>query len=248
MPVATILACLLLAALSGLTTLLGVGLALWVGRKPRALAFGIGFSTAIMLLIAVLELAPGAAASVGWASVLIWGGAGVALFAALHWLIPHAHLFAEHPGGRGRALRAAHLVALGLVLHDLPEGFAMANAYLTTPALGVMVALSIAAHNIPEEFAIAAPAVAAKDRRLLFGAALLSALAEPVGAVLGLVAAGWWPLLAPNFMALAAGAMVFISLHELVPLAAAYGQPGAFVGGAVLSVAVYGMLLWTVPV
>jgi ZIP family zinc transporter len=201
-----------------------------------------------MLLISLLELAPGAAARVGWASVLIWAGAGAALFGALHWLVPHVHLFAEHPGGRGRALRAAHLVALGLVLHDVPEGFAMANAFLATPELGVMVALGIAAHNIPEEFVIAAPAVAAKDRRVLFGAALLSALAEPVGAVLGLAAAGGWPLLVPDFMALTAGAMVFISLHELIPLAAVYRRPGAFLRGAVLGVAVYGALLWIVPV
>jgi zinc transporter ZupT len=66
--------------------------------------------------------------------------------------------------------------------------------------------------------------------------------------VLGLAAAGSRPPLAPTFMALAAGSMVFFSLHELAPSAAEFGQPGAFVGGAVLCVAVYGMVLWPVLV
>jgi ZIP family zinc transporter len=48
-------------------------------------------------------------------------------------------------------------VALELILHDVPEGFVMAYAYVASPALGVLVALAIALHNLPEEFAMAVP-------------------------------------------------------------------------------------------
>jgi ZIP family zinc transporter len=70
-------------------------------------------------------------------------------------------------------------------------------------ALGLLVALAIALHNLPKEFAMSVPAVVLKSKGFLFGAALLSALAEPLGAVIGLVAVGLappstptsWPLL-----------------------------------------------------
>jgi ZIP family zinc transporter len=128
------------------------------------------------------------------------------------------------------------------VLHDLPEGFAMANAYIAAPALGILTAIAIALHNLPEEFAMAMPAAALKRKRLLYGAALLSALAEPVGAILGLAAVGVAPALNSAFLAFAAGAMLFVSVHELVPMARRYRHGGHFVLGIASGVLVYVLL------
>jgi ZIP family zinc transporter len=149
----------------------------------------------------------------------------------------------EEKGIADKALiRSAYLVVFGLVLHDVPEGFAMANAYVASPALGVLVSLAIALHNMPEEFAMAVPAVMLKSKRFLYAAALLSALAEPLGAIIGLVAVGIAPALNAHFMAFAAGAMIFVSIHELIPMARRYRNSGLFVAGTVLSVAVYWLL------
>lgn len=136
-------------------------------------------------------------------------------------------------------LRAAYLVALGLILHDVPEGFAMANAFLASPSLGVLVAIAIALHNIPEEFAIAIPAVAVKDRTLLFKAAIVSGLTEPAGAILELFAVHFNPALNPSLMAIAAGAMVMISFLELVPMARKFGKMESFALGIAGSIVVY---------
>jgi ZIP family zinc transporter len=127
----------------------------------------------------------------------------------------------------------------GLILHDVPEGFAMANAYVASPSLGVLVAVAIALHNLPEEFAMSVPLVLLKSKRALFGAAVLSALAEPVGAVIGLAAVGIAPALNAHFLAFAAGAMLFVSAHELIPMAKRYGHLGSFILGALVSVLVY---------
>lgn len=80
------------------------------------------------------------------------------------------------------------MVVIGLILHDVPEGFAMANAYIASPSLGLLVGLAIALHNLPEELAMAVPALKLRSQRFLLQAAALSALAEPLGAVIGLVA------------------------------------------------------------
>jgi ZIP family zinc transporter len=81
-----------------------------------------------------------------------------------------------------------------------------------------------------------------RSKRLLFVAAFVSALAEPLGAILGLVAVGIAPALNAHFMAFAAGAMLFVSIHELVPMARRYRHLGLFVGGALASALVYWLL------
>jgi len=243
MTATTVAAVLLLSALSFATTAIGVVLALKVQASDRAIAAGIGFAATLMILIAVVELLPAAMAELMPAATLGAAGLGVALVWLAHLLIPHTHLVPEATGVDPTQLRSAYLVVLGLLLHDLPEGFAMANAYIAAPALGVATAIAIALHNLPEEFAMAVPVATVKRRRVLFGAALLSALAEPVGALIGLAAVAVAPGLNAGFLALAAGAMLFVSVHELIPMARRYGRGGHFVLGAALGALVYALLL-----
>jgi ZIP family zinc transporter len=170
--------------------------------------------------------------------------AGAMLVWAAHFVIPHTHLVNE-PGVVNKApVRAAYLVAFGLILHDVPEGFAMANAYVAAPGLGVLTGLAIALHNLPEEFAMAVPLVMLRSRASLYGAAALSALAEPLGAVLGLAAVGIAPALNGYFLAVAAGAMIFVSVHELLPMAQRFRDPIAWLCGIALSTAVYALLAY----
>lgn len=237
----------ILALLSGMTTLIGVALAIHSTRSPRSIAFGIGFSTGIMLLVSFFELLPAAITTSSTTLVLIALGSGALLIATLHWLIPHTHLFQEKGLFKVRLMRSAYLVAFGLILHDIPEGFAMANSYLTSPSLGLFVALAIALHNIPEEFAIAVPAATLQNKRFLYKAAFLSGLAEPVGAALGLFAAYLSSALVPFFLSFAAGAMIFVSLHELVPMAKRYGNTHIFLLGILVSILVHIILSFLLP-
>jgi ZIP family zinc transporter len=238
-------AVLLLSMLSFATTAAGVALALWVRSSDRAIAGGIGFSVGIMVLIALFELLPEATADVGGAMTLAAAAAGAALIGLAHRLIPHRHLVTEGAAVDVAMVRSAYLVVLGLVLHDLPEGFAMANAYIAAPTVGVVTAIAIALHNLPEEFAMAAPMAAVSRGPLLLQAALLSAAAEPLGAIVGLIAVGVSPSLNGAFLALAAGAMLFVSVHELIPMARRHRHGGHFAAGAAASVLVYLLLQMT---
>jgi hypothetical protein len=55
------------------------------------------------------------------------------------------------------------------------------------------------------------------------------------------------PALNAFFMALAAGAMIFVSVHELLPMAARLGNLAFFGGGLALTLPVYLLLRWLVP-
>jgi ZIP family zinc transporter len=235
-------AVLLLSLLSVLTTAIGVLLAVLIRENARAIAAGIGFSTGIMVLVSVLELIPEAYRSMGAAGTGLTILVGASLIWAANFLIPHGHLIREHKLADTRLIRSAHLVVIGLILHDVPEGFAMANAYIASPETGLLVALAIALHNIPEELAMAVPAITLRSKRFLIGAAALSALAEPVGAIVGLFALEINPGLNGFFMALAAGAMLFVSLHELLPMARRYRRIGWFAAGLAISIVVHELL------
>lgn len=247
MDVSVYIVVMLLATLSGLTTVLGVLLALYVSRSSKWIALGIGFSVGIMLLISLLELIPESLAVTSVSSVLVAVSLGAICIGVLHFVIPHTHLFKERGIVDPKYFRTAYLVSFGLILHDFPEGFAMANSYIAAPSLGIAVALAIALHNIPEEFAMAVPVAATRSRAFLFRAAIISGLAEPVGAAIGLFAASANPGLVPIFMAFAAGAMIFVSVHELVPMARKYGRPSLFALGMAASVIVYTLLAILVP-
>jgi zinc transporter, ZIP family len=243
----TYVAVLLLASISAVTTLAGIALAIYIGKNERAIALGIGFSAGIMLLISFLELMPEATGEAGLDRAATAFVLGLLMVAVLHWVIPHTHLVEEHGAFPPGSVRTAYLVAFGLILHDVPEGFAMANSYIASPSLGILVALAIAIHNVPEEFAMAVPIVMVRRKRFLYAAAFLSGLAEPVGAAVGLVAVHFHPMLNPLFMAFAAGAMVFVSVHELLPMARRYRKTHLFALGALLSVPVYALLTALIP-
>lgn len=243
----TYAAVLVLALLSGVTTMAGVALAIWLGNSPRAIAVGIGFSSGIMILISIFELLPESVGHAGYATTGLATALGAALIIALQVLIPHTHLVEARGTFPSRQLKTTYLVAFGLILHDFPEGFAMANAYLSSPSLGILVALAIAIHNVPEEFAMAVPAVAMQERGFLYKVAFVSGLAEPAGAVLGLIAVNLHPALNPAFMAFAAGAMVVVSLIELAPMARRYGRMGLFALGFASAALVYLALHTMIP-
>lgn len=110
------------------------------------------------------------------------------------------------------------LVAIGIALHDLPEGMAIAAGHTAQSETGMMLALAIGLHNIPEGIASATPFVMAgvKRRWILFSMLLISFF-TPLGAWLGLLLLGLGPQLISVLLALAAGAMISLVIREMIP-------------------------------
>lgn len=238
MELSTYTTILILGILSGITTLIGVSIAFYCKKSNILASIGIGFSTGIMVAISVFELLPNAVKATSIIKAGITLVFGFLFILSLHYIIPHSHIIHER-GKAGKIEKIALFVAIGNLLHDFPEGFAMANSFIFSPASGLIVAASIAIHNIPEEFAMAMPLVLVRKKWFLIKIAIMSALAEPLGAILGLFAVSLMPLLNPLLMSFAAGAMLFISIDELIPLVRMYKKTEYFIIGAGLSFAVY---------
>jgi zinc transporter, ZIP family len=141
---------------------------------------------------------------------------GVAAMFLIERAIPHIH---EGEAMQGAGRRAAWLLVLAILIHNFPEGLAIGAAFSGSEMLaGMPVAAAIAFQDVPEGLIVAVSLVAAGiSRWRAVGVGMLSGLAEPLGAVLGTTLIAGVPALYPMGLAMAAGTMLFVVSHELIP-------------------------------
>ena len=142
--------------------------------------------------------------------------------------------------------RSGLLFALAIGIHNFPEGLATMAAGLNSPSVGISIAIAIALHNIPEGIAVSVPIYyGTGDRKKAFWYSLLAGLAEPVGAVLGMLVL--YPFMTPTLLALlfagVAGIMVFISFDELLPMSERWGHHHLSIYGIICGMALMAMTL-----
>ena len=120
---------------------------------------------------------------------------------------------------RGAGVRRSLLVFGVLLVHSLPEGFAIGTAFASdTEGLALFVFLAIALQNIPEGTSVAIPMESAGfGRAQQFWAAVLTSAPQPVGAVIAYLAVEQITGLLPFSFAFAAGAMLALVVVELRP-------------------------------
>lgn len=237
-----IISIFLISSLSVLSTILGVFWAKICSYRPRIVAGAIGFSTAVMLYLGIGELFIKPMQFLPWPTVLFWFLVGMIIIAIIDWLLPHFHH--RHPTNKKQEslIMMALLIAVGMIIHDFPEGFAIAGTYLNNPNWGWLVGLGVAIHNIPEEFAMALPLIITGQKKTLLILAIFSALAEPLGALLGIstreIFANW---LLPMTI-FAGGAMTFIAISELMPLGLRIKHLSSFIIGLIIGLISFGIL------
>ncbi|MEZ3143379.1 ZIP family metal transporter [Halobaculum sp. MBLA0143] len=130
------------------------------------------------------------------------------------------------------------LLILGiLTVHSFPEGVAVGVSFadvgleggvpilgVTVPLLAVFMTVAISIHNVPEGVAVSIPlrSMGVGETRMV-GAAVLSSLPQPIGAVIAFLFVSWARAFLPFGFGFAAGAMVFLVLTEFLPEALEIG-------------------------
>lgn len=197
-----------------------IGSALGVAFTPGRRMTGdmLSFAGGSMLAISFLELLPESMNKCGLAGTAVGFAIGLLTMAALEGLFPHR----PQGGQKGELERTSVLMILGIFLHNLPEGMAMASAgSMEDPRALVTVALAIAIHNIPEGICTSAPYYQATGRRLrAFLLSSTTALPMLGGYILGkTLLRGLSPYAMGILVASVAGLMIHISCGELLPAA-----------------------------
>ena len=209
-----------MALLAGLSTTIGAAIA-FVIKNPskKILSFAMGFSAGVMLFVSFAELLPEAMAELGELNAFIAFFVGMILIYLIDVLVPHTY---EQEGCNDpKLMKCGKMVAIGIAIHNFPEGIAVFFASLSSISLGIPIAVAIAIHNIPEGIAVSMPIYyATKSKKTAFKYSFLSGLAEPLGA--GIAFLFLMPFLNPFILNIVlagvAGVMVFISFDELLPI------------------------------
>ncbi len=212
---------LVLSTLAGLAT--GLGGFIAVIRRPsrKVMGFLMGLAAGIMILLSFLQLMAEALKISGLFLVASGFVTGSLLMFVLDFLLPHKHFSISEKGVLdGRFLKSGMLIAIGMSLHNFPEGIAVASGYSYIPRLGLVIAIAMALHNIPEGMAISLPLCAGgASKSGAFSLALVSGLIEPLGALVATLFLETFHGLVPFGLAFAGGVMVFVTLDELIPVA-----------------------------
>ena len=223
--------------LLGLLGSLGAGLMTGVGAVPvlfgrtisrRANDGFLGFAAGVMLAASFFSLIlPGIEAvrqgggSDLQAALVAAGGVllGAVAVAALNELVPHEHFVTGPEGADTVMLAKIWLFVLAITIHNFPEGMAVGVGFgAGDGGKGTSLAVGIGLQNAPEGLAVA---VALRGQHYsaarAVAVALLTGLIEPVGGLLGVTAVALAAPLLPWGLTFAAGAMLYIISHEIIP-------------------------------
>ena len=118
------------------------------------------------------------------------------------------------------------MLILSITLHNIPEGLAVGvafgvlkNCYTTEALLGaISVAVGIGLQNFPEGAAVSFPLRReGYSRKKSFFLGQASGMVEPFAGVVGALAVVRMQVILPYALSFAAGAMILVAVHELIP-------------------------------
>ena len=216
-----------------LMTALGASLVFFIKKLNRMVLDGLlGFTGGVMvaasfwsLLSPGIEMSPGEGfikvlpASIGFAL-------GALFIFLLDKILPHIHINFKDSEGIKTPWHKTTLLVLAITLHNIPEGLAVGVLFggvslglpEATISGAVVLALGIGIQNFPEGIAVSMPMRRLGASRIKsFWYGQLSAIVEPLAAVLGAFAVTFFSPLLPYALSFAAGAMIFVVIEEVIP-------------------------------
>lgn len=220
-----------IGALGMLAGVIGTGagglIAIFMG-KPSSRFTGtiLAFAAGIMMAIVFLELIEESIDFSNYIVAIIGLTLGMAVFYLLDHFFPHHHPVSPEELPFGIYLKKGTLLALGIGLHNFPEGLAVGTGFIGSTELGTTLAILIGLHNIPEGMAVAAPLRAGGYSYLkVIWITALAGAPMGVGAFIGAAISSISPLILGLSLGFAGGAMLYIVCDELIP--DAYESAGA---------------------
>lgn len=168
--------------------------------------------------------------------------AGILLLFLIDKITPHLHLGSNDPEGPRVKMKRTTMLALAVTIHNIPEGMAIGVVFAgwlagagtvagtagdvasvgaaggISLASAVAVSIGMALQNFPEGAIVSLPLRAEGETRLKsFGLGFVSAVAEAGAAVVTVLLASSILPAMPYLLSLAAGAMIYVVVEELLP-------------------------------
>lgn len=217
-----------------LMTVLGSALVFLFKKEPdmKTQRIFLGFAAGVMisasfwsLLLPAVEESEKTGVS-GWIPASLGFALGVLFLMTLNLLLPHLHIDQKDVSAKSVNSRRTTLLITAVTLHNIPEGMAVGLAFALALQNGNMGNLSAAAalaagigiQNFPEGAAISLPLRKeglSRTRSFIYGS--LSGIVEPIFGIAVVLLAGVVNSMMPWFLSFAAGAMIYVTVEELIP-------------------------------
>lgn len=221
---------LLITTLAASTTVLGGVITLFFKKdNQKIVSLFLAFSAGIMLYLSFMEILPKGLTHLQNTNSSLFIGilsflSGIILIILVDKFISK---YSDSHHGNSSIKKIGLLSLILITLHNFPEGMAVYSVAMESINLSWTLVLAIGLHNIPEGIVIAAPlyfATGSKTKTILI--TTLSALAEPVG---GLIGYHFFKYLFVDLtlgivFCFIAGVMIFLSIDQLLPEARKYGD------------------------
>ncbi len=217
-------------------TALGAGtVAFFKSPNPKILNLMLGFASGVMIAASfwsLLQPAIERAEQVSSEPAYFVATVGFLFGAVFMWLSDKAVTFARkrvnnNDEKSSDKLNRIIMLILSITLHNIPEGLAVGVAFGALQNSGfsseglmgaITIAIGIGLQNFPEGAAVSLPLRRegySRRKSFLYGQA--SGMVEPLSGVLGAVLVVYTEKLLPYALSFAAGAMILVAVHELIP-------------------------------
>ncbi len=235
----------------GLTALGAAGIFILPSGNKKIFNALLGFTAGIMLAASfwsLLQPAISLSHELGqqaWISPAIGFIMGGAFLWLLDKLVPHLHLGMPLAKKEGipTSWHKTILLFTSITLHNIPEGLAVGVAFGAvgagipgaTLAGAIALAIGIGIQNFPEGFAVSTPfrrEGKSKWQSFMYGQA--SAIVEPIAAVCGALLVINMREILPYALAFAAGAMIYVTIEQIIPESQTEGESDFSTIGAML--------------
>lgn len=208
---------------------------LFSSPNPKLLNLMLGFASGVMIAASfwsLLQPAIERAETVSTLPAYFVATVGFLLGAIFMWctdkIVTKTRKGADSTNGKHfEKINRIFMLTLSITLHNIPEGLAVGvafgalskNGYSAEALLGaISVAIGIGLQNFPEGAAVSIPLRREGfSRRKSFLIGQASALVEPVAGVLGAMLVVYVESILPYALSFAAGAMILVAVHELIP-------------------------------
>ncbi len=212
-----------------------------VRPNKQFLSFLLGITSGLMIAIVTFDLLP-EATQIGGLWIQVLGlTLGIIAVIIIEEFLPNQHT--NHKRQNNSFLKAGILVAIGIAIHNLPEGLAIGSSFVFASEMGMKMVIVITLHNLPEGMSMATPLrIGGFSKTKVFLLTLLSGVPTGIGAFIGAILGNVSDYFIALCLALAGGTMLYITCGELIPNAKALHNGRASTIGIIIGF-ILGMII-----
>lgn len=205
---------LILGAIAGFANVFGGTVAVRRTWPLHYLRYFVALGAGFMMAVALLDMLPESLKfTPKWTPALVLGGYCITHLLE-HTITPHFHVGEETHREEFLHRHTGVSVLLGLSVHALFDGVAIASGFVVSHWLGWLIFIAIFLHKIPVGFTVASVTLASGRTRR---AAVLSATALGASTLAGVLAISLIPTWVSVGLPVSAGVTMYVAATDLLP-------------------------------